>query len=1725
MIVLFAALIVPWFVNWDSYTANFEQEATRLVGHPVHVGGAARVRILPSPSVTFTDVEVGEPGAPPIVTVENFSATIELVPLLQGEVRVLSMTLERPHVRLSADNLAAVNWLKPPGGGKGNPDRIVLGGVQINDGTLNYTDSETGIALAFGGVTASVAADSLAGPWRLEGTYLEGQRSVPFRFATGRQLDDGTIRLQSTLAPPMLPVSLSADGVLSNTAAKGFAYVGTYNAAEVAGDKPLPAGWRSQGTFALSRDRIAIDKAVLSNGPVERPTSVAGSLSVAFGKDPSFAASAEARQLDLDRTLAGGPSQPVDVAAVAQDFLARIVALPVPTIPGRIAFNVPGIVVGGSVIQDLAFTAEPAPDGWKVSGLRARLPGQALVEADGVLSTRRAVGFSGHARLAVAQPAVFAGWWRGSAQAGAGGPLSAFDISGDAMLAAGRVSVDKIAATIGDATITGRFSWGDVKGGRALSTDLKADRIDYAGVKALADLLAGRDLADVGSLADSFSVRLAADAFQYGDVAMRNVAVDASYANDTLNVVQLAIGDVGGASFRVTSGRIDELTANPRGHLDAHLEADTLDGLTVIAGKVLPRSSIAEWLARTAPSLAPAVVNARIMAPPKSGAGFQVAVDGVAGATTFSATVQSSVNLKQASTWRTVPGVFAITADSPDSAALAHQFGFAASAVKDDGGAHLAAKGAGIPKDGLDSVVDGEFAGVTASAQGKLVLAEAAPIFTGNFTLKADDLAAAIGTAGLSIPGAAAGTPVALAGTFVANGSDLTLTWKDGTVADQPVSGNAEIARAADQSWRVGGALDIDTVDLGWLASLGLGFAPELSGNAKAPWSKAVFAPPTYGAVSGKVTVATRHFSVGDLDVTGGSIALALQPNRIDVDLTGGHVAGGAAAGGVSIQNVDGNATLTGQFNLTGAALDSFVWQRDGQPAIAGGLDLSANFEATGKSPAALVASMTGGGVIAVHNGVARDINPETARTIVRLSDLGEPFSDAALQDAVASHIDTDSLPFGETGGAFTIAAGTVRLNGLAARGADVEATGNAVLDLNALTLASDWSLVFNSVEPVAGGGDAKINLAFRGPLAAPVRTIDALPFNSYLSTRQAARMLDVIATEEADHIEHDRLRDQISKIRGDAARIERQKQQMIDAARRKAEATASAIAKVAAWHVDREIDDEARTLTMLVRAADIARGAAATADLSATDAAASAVAARAKANDAQAVLALSVAADTNAAAAAAKAGSDVAAAQAAAASADDAARKAAAIADSAEASAAAAMKAEAEAKDTADKADADRSTTGVALDAANAKATEAHAAADATVADLARARAALDAAGKAVTDAARQRDSAKQALALASSTLATTKTLANQNAEIARSAAQDATEADAERARLEMLAHAAVDDQRAAETERDRARAAADGNRQQYAVAQSDLAAAESADPTGNSLQILTKRTDADNAKRMLEIAENALAAAETSVGTVAAKAATAQASADLAIGKALGAAAASSQAAATSSATQSLLEQKTSERDTAAALADATETAAQRAGADFNAAQTAVNVADQRAAELAAAAKAADAEQTAATKASAASGAGVAGFALAQATAARAAAVADATAARDAADIAKASADAASSALATLVAANNAATAAAETAHVRRVADQQAAEAALAAATKADADATAAAANAKVLLAEADAATRRVQPEAMVPAKPSATVMPMPRQRPRPFSLVPDAMAGEPMTITPAE
>jgi hypothetical protein len=72
-----------------------------------------------------------------------------------------------------------------------------------------------------------------------------------------------------------------------------------------------------------------------------------------------------------------------------------------------------------------------------VTDLSARLPGQASLAADGMLTTAGDTGFNGNIHLVVNQPATFAAWWRGNAKEGSGRLLSAFDLAGKAAIADG----------------------------------------------------------------------------------------------------------------------------------------------------------------------------------------------------------------------------------------------------------------------------------------------------------------------------------------------------------------------------------------------------------------------------------------------------------------------------------------------------------------------------------------------------------------------------------------------------------------------------------------------------------------------------------------------------------------------------------------------------------------------------------------------------------------------------------------------------------------------------------------------------------------------------------------------------------------------------------------------------------------------------------------------------------------------------------------------------------------------------------------------------------------------------------------------------------------------------------------------------------------------------------------------------------------------------------------
>ena len=96
ILALVAALVGPHFVDWTQYRSYFEAEATRLAGAPVRIAGPIDLRILPTPSLKLSQIEVGEAQ----LAARELHMEAALGSLVRGEMRAAELRIVGPEVKL-----------------------------------------------------------------------------------------------------------------------------------------------------------------------------------------------------------------------------------------------------------------------------------------------------------------------------------------------------------------------------------------------------------------------------------------------------------------------------------------------------------------------------------------------------------------------------------------------------------------------------------------------------------------------------------------------------------------------------------------------------------------------------------------------------------------------------------------------------------------------------------------------------------------------------------------------------------------------------------------------------------------------------------------------------------------------------------------------------------------------------------------------------------------------------------------------------------------------------------------------------------------------------------------------------------------------------------------------------------------------------------------------------------------------------------------------------------------------------------------------------------------------------------------------------------------------------------------------------------------------------------------------------------------------------------------
>ena len=102
ILALVAALVGPLLIDWGSHRTLFEAQASRLIGVDVRVTGAIEARLLPTPSLTLHDIEIGS-SAENKVRARSLGFEFALGALMRGEWRAAEMHLVAPQLSLGLD--------------------------------------------------------------------------------------------------------------------------------------------------------------------------------------------------------------------------------------------------------------------------------------------------------------------------------------------------------------------------------------------------------------------------------------------------------------------------------------------------------------------------------------------------------------------------------------------------------------------------------------------------------------------------------------------------------------------------------------------------------------------------------------------------------------------------------------------------------------------------------------------------------------------------------------------------------------------------------------------------------------------------------------------------------------------------------------------------------------------------------------------------------------------------------------------------------------------------------------------------------------------------------------------------------------------------------------------------------------------------------------------------------------------------------------------------------------------------------------------------------------------------------------------------------------------------------------------------------------------------------------------------------------------------------------
>lgn len=547
VVALLAALFaVPAMIDWNGYRGIFEEEATRVLGRDVRLGGNVNLRLLPAPYVSFEKMRISDPDSQtgePLFRAESFTMWLALSPLLQGVLQANQVELKQPILKLAVSDDGSGNWSKlklTPGALPFVPADVTLSSVKLSNGEIGLLGPRGNELAKLEAINGELTADALSGPVRFRGQMRWGGELRDVRFASASPDPNGDVRfkvsatgtgthssyildgraanlgsrlnltgeLAAKIAPDLSAATRAPDApappppVAAPAPAPEINVSATPGAEPKAPVPPPPPAVQAGAPLYDMRSKVSGDAtgfklseiAITSEGGGP-PQLVTGDAQATWGERTKLDLALNSRWIDLDAMFGTGKTVvPLEAARGLFDVLMRQLPASSDT---NIELQVDQLNLGADQISNVHFAAVRAGGPLEVKDFRVSLPGATQLSLAGKLAPgETSPKFEGAIGLKGQSLSRFLAWGLKRPALTDGLSDGAFALNGNLKFSGKQIELADAKVGIGDTPVMAGVRL-DLTERRRLTVNLEGQKIDIGRVwpgglqmEALAPLLA-----------------------------------------------------------------------------------------------------------------------------------------------------------------------------------------------------------------------------------------------------------------------------------------------------------------------------------------------------------------------------------------------------------------------------------------------------------------------------------------------------------------------------------------------------------------------------------------------------------------------------------------------------------------------------------------------------------------------------------------------------------------------------------------------------------------------------------------------------------------------------------------------------------------------------------------------------------------------------------------------------------------------------------------------------------------------------------------------------------------------------------------------------------------------------------------------------------------------------------------------------------------------------------